>query len=177
MTRRHAGHRAVADQLHRELTVRRSWNPVVIGWRWRWETTLVLAAVGFGSVVPLAVGLSAGTVLVLALLVVPSLRRRAADRFWCIATQHMLRTGLHEADVRSWSGRAPAILWTSARSRNQRILLLCPPGVDVHRVSAAREELAAACWAQDVHVERHPRYAHLVVVFVVRGAPSGSGPR
>jgi hypothetical protein len=36
---------------------------------------------------------------------------------------------------------------------------------------SARQLLAAACWAQDVQVSRHARYAHLVALDVIRREP------
>ena len=62
----------------------------------------------------------------------------------------------------------PAIVWTSARPDGEQVLLACPAGVDVARIAAARGELAAACWAVDIDVRLHHRYANLAVVEVVR---------
>ena len=58
--------------------------------------------------------------------------------------------------------------WTSARPDGEQVLLACPAGVDVARIAAARGELAAACWAVDLTVRPHHRYANLAVVDVVR---------
>jgi hypothetical protein len=49
--------------------------------------------------------------------------------------------------------------------------------VDVHRIAAARDELAAACWASEVLVERHPRYANIVALLVVRRPSTEDGQR
>ena len=168
MTRRERGNRALTDQLVRELGAGRRPGPLLIVWRWRWELILV-AAVGalIHLVRPEALVPGAGVVVAL-FLVVPVLRRLALARFWCVATQHRLRAGLHESDVRSWSGRMPAIVWTAARRHGERVWLLCPAGVDAARIAASRGELAAACWAVDVAVEVHARHANVAVVDVVR---------
>jgi hypothetical protein len=62
----------------------------------------------------------------------------------------------------------PAIVWTLARRDGEQVLLACPAGVDMARIAAARGELAAACWAVDLTVRPHHRYANLTVVDVVR---------
>lgn len=174
MTRRAPGYRPVTEQLTREL---RGWrfNPILEAWRWRWEILALAGVVVLVTHTSTAVALGTAGVAAVVVLLLPPVRRFAVARFWCVATQHRLRRGLHEADVRSWSGRAPAIIWTSARAQGQRIVLFCPAGVDLYRVAASREELAAACWAEAVHVERHPRYAHLLVVYVIRHR-AGAGP-
>lgn len=168
MTRRERGARSVADQLVRELGARRRPGPVLLLWRYRWEVGLVAAAVTLSHSVQPDVLFPVVGVVVALLAGVPALRRRARDRLWCVATQHRLRTGLHEADVRSWSGQAPAIVWTSSRPYGERVLLALPPGVDVARVAAARGELSTACWAAGVVVRPHDRHVNLVVVEVVR---------
>jgi hypothetical protein len=168
VSRRERGNRAIADQLVRELGTGRRPGPLLLLWRWRWELALVAVLVALTQLVRPEVLLPALGVTVALVAAVPVLRRLAAERFWCIATQHLLRSGLHESDVRSWSGRMPAIVWTSARRHGERVLLACPPGVDVARIAAARGELASACWAVDVVVRPHHRYANLAVVEVVR---------
>jgi hypothetical protein len=176
VSRRERGNRSVADQLVRELGTGRRPGPLLLLWHWRWELVLVALAVALTQLVRPEVLLPALGVTVAACAAVPVLRRLAAARFWCVATQHLLRAGLRESDVRSWSGRMPAIVWTSARPHGERVLLACPPGVDVARIAAAHGELAAACWAVDVVVRPHRRYATLAVVEVVRRDGRGERP-
>ena len=171
MSRRGRGNSSVADQLVREGRTARRPDPFLVVWRWRWELALVGAVVLLMHAVAPAVLLPVTAVAVAFWAAVPVLRRLARDRFWCVATQHRLRAGLHESDVRSWSGRAPAIVWTSAVDGGERVLLACPAGVDVARIAVAHSELAAACWARDVAVAPHHRYANLAVVEVVRRGP------
>lgn len=171
MSRRERGSRSLADQLLREGRTNRLPGPFLVLWRWRWELLLVAAVVLLAYTVALQTLLPVAGVLVAVCSVVPPLRHLARDRFWCVATQHLLRAGLHESDVRSWSGRMPAVVWTSAVRDGERVWLACPPGVDVARIEAARGELASACWAVDVAVGQHRRYANLAVVEVVRRGP------
>ena len=166
MRRRERGGRSVADQLLREGRTSRSPNPVLVLWRWRWELGLVaVVAVLVRNVAP-GLLLAAAAVVVALCAVVPALR--PVRRFWCVATQHRLRAGLRESDVRSWGGSMPAIVWTSAIDDGERVLLAGPAGVDIGRIAAARGELASACWALDVAVHPHDKHANLVVVEVVR---------
>ena len=172
MTRRGRGNRALADQLVRELGAGRRPGPLLLLWRWRWEVAVLAAAVAVSRWVQPEVLLASVGVAVAFCAAFPPVRRLVRARFWCIATQHRLRAGLREADVRSWGGRMPAIVWTSARRHGEAVLLACPAGVDVACIAASRGELAAACWAVDATVRPHPQYANLAVVEVVRwGTP------
>ena len=172
MSRRARGNRALADQLVRELSEGPRPGPFLLLWRWRWEVALLAATAAVSRWAQPDVLLASVGVAVAFCAAVPPVRHLVRARFWCVATQHRLRAGLRESDVRSWSGRMPAIVWTSARRHGEAVLLACPAGVDVARIAAARGELAAACWAVDATVRPHPRYANLAVVEVVRwGTP------
>jgi hypothetical protein len=171
VTRRGRGSRSLADQLVRELGAGRRPGPFLILWRWRWELGLLAALAWLAHSVSASVLLAVAGAGVGIGTLVPPARRLARDRFWCVVTQHRLRAGLREADVRSWSGRMPAIVWTSARPQGEQVLLACPAGVDAARIAAAGGELAAACWAVDVTVAPHPRHANLTAVDVVRRSP------
>jgi hypothetical protein len=176
MSRRERGNRALVDQLVRELAPPRRPGPFLLVWRWRWELAIAAALIVLRQAVePDAMLASAGVVVAMC-AALPVLRRLVRDRFWCVTIQHRLRAGLQESDVRSWSGRMPAILWTSARPHGEHITLTCPAGVDVARINAARGELASACWAVDVVVGQHPKYANLAVVDVVRRGPPRRQP-
>jgi hypothetical protein len=176
VSRRERGNRSLADQLVREGRTGRRSGAFLVLWRWRWELALVCAVAVLGHLVTPEVLLPVAGVRIALCAAVPVLRRLVRDRFWCVATQHRLRTGLHESDVRSWSGRMPAIVWTSAISDGEWLLLACPAGVDIARIAAARGELASACWAVAVDVHTHHRYANLAVVEVVRRGPRRGSP-
>jgi hypothetical protein len=171
VTRRSRGSRPLAAQLVRELGAGRRPGPVLLLWRWRWELGVVATGCWLAYAVPPHVLLPAVGVIVASCVGLPALRQLVRGRFWCVATQHRLRTGLRESDVRSWSGRMPAVVWTSARPHGEHVLLACPAGVDIARIAAARRELAGACWAVDVAVQPHPRYANLAAVDVLRRSP------
>lgn len=89
-----------------------------------------------------------------------------------VLLQHRLCSAFRGAALVSFSGRAPAILWTSRRPAGVRVVLSLPAGLEVADLRALREVLAAACFASDVVVERHERYADLVVLYVVTKVPA-----
>jgi hypothetical protein len=146
---------------------RRRWvrNVVAAPWRWRWElgvpaglevlaeTTHPLVACGV---------VAAGAVGVLA----AGPRRWMTSRAWGVLLQHRLRVGMSECDLTTWSGRLPAIVATRVVDRGVVMTVWTPPGLGVHDFRAAASNLAVACWAAEVEVDRHPRFAQLVHVLV-----------
>jgi hypothetical protein len=146
-------------------------NPLLIPWRWRRE--LFVAGSAVWAVWSLAQMLGAGAavgvvaLVVLGLLGMPPSRRFVRGRVQVARIEHRLRSGMVQAQVLSWSGWLPAILWSARRPRGVRVTLWCPAGVDVHTFEVTRTLLAAACWAADVEVSRHPHWAQLVVLLVV----------
>lgn len=150
---------------------RRRSNPYLVVWRWRYELALGLG-VPYGlstlawathpiaaACVALAAGIACGWWR-------PG-RRFVAERARTLLVTHRLRVGMVQANVMSWSGWLPAILWARPHPRGVRVLLWCPAGVDVHAFHGNRSLLAAACWADDVEIARHPTQAQLVVLLVV----------
>ena len=90
-------------------------------------------------------------------------------RFWCVVTQHRVRTGLTQAWVFSRAGRIPMVLWTRPVARGRAAAAPAPPGhLTVADLAAAAPVLAAACWAREVVVVPHPTRAALVRLVVVR---------
>ena len=60
----------------------------------------------------------------------------------------------------------------------ERVTLWCRAGTTHGDLASARDILRAACWASDVRVVASARYAHLVVLEVIRhlpAAPPGPG--
>jgi hypothetical protein len=139
-------------------------NPLVVAWRWRYElctaATLALLATRVSPLwtVASALAVAAG------FAVLTPLRWR----FWCIVTQHRLRTGLKEAWVFSRSGRLPMLLWTKPVREGEQLLVLLRAGMSAADLADAAPVLAATCWAREVRVEAHPARAALVRLVVVR---------
>jgi hypothetical protein len=108
-----------------------------------------------------------------------SARRVVRMRLRSVVVQHRLRTAFGRARVCTPDGRRPAILWTRPRQDEVSVSLFCPAGVGYDRIHQQRELLAAACFATAVHVDRHPRFAHLVTLSVctTRPRPEAGGVR
>ena len=148
----------------------RRFNPLPIPWRWRYELLVGVGVTAGLRGLAEAVG-PAATVCVAVVAVVGCVAWRPARRFFaarirCVVVQHRLRVGMIEAAILSWRGRLPMILRTTPTPRGVRVVVWCPAGVDVAAFHAGRGLLAAACWASEVYVDRHRRWAQLVVVIV-----------
>jgi hypothetical protein len=149
-------------------------NPLVATWRWRYELAAVsgLAAIWLALDTTVAVGLTAGLAVALAgLACFPSGRRLLAARMWCIVTPHRVRAGCTQGWIHSRYGKLPIIVLTRRQPFGERVYLWSRAGISDGDFSTARKLLAAACWAQDVQVSHHARYAHLVALDVIRRQP------
>jgi hypothetical protein len=155
-------------------TVRRP-NPIVLVWRWRYEAGLAVAAGGIAIITDVAhaawIPVGLGALIVISLVWTGS-RRRLIAWAWFVITPHRVRTACAQAWIHSRSGRIPAVLSTSRQPFGERVRLWCPAGVSLASLVAAREVLAAACWARDVHVTGSPRGAQVVTLDVIRRDPS-----
>jgi hypothetical protein len=150
-------------------------NPVVAGWRWRYELALMLAlaAVTFAIVQALgAVWLAVIVATAAATLALwPGGRRLLIRRAWCVITPHRLRTGCAHSWIQSRYGKLPIILLTTAQPFGERVLLWCVAGISAGDLRGAKDALTAACWATDLRITASERHAHLVIVDVIRHCP------
>jgi hypothetical protein len=149
-------------------------NPVVAAWRWRYELTgaAALAAIWIGLDTAAAAALSGGLAAALALTACfPPGRKFLAARAWCIVTAHRIRTGCAQAWIHTRYGKLPVIVWTRSRPSGERVYLWCRAGITAADFSSARKLLAAACMAKEIKVSQHARYAHLIVLDVIRREP------
>jgi hypothetical protein len=151
-------------------------GPVELTWNWRWELGLLatLAATAgliasdlglIGLAVTAGAGLAAGAA---ALLCWPSARQWVIARAWCIITPHRVRTACVNAWVQTRSGRLPFIMSTLPADYGEQVRLWLRAGITAADLEAAREILAAACWATEVRVVPSARQAHLVTLEVIR---------
>ena len=157
-------------------------RPGIFGltWNWRYEIGLttglaaVLLASGYalGAVWLIAIA-ATGLVMLAAGLAWPRSRQRLIARAWCVITPHRIRTGCRHAWVQTRDGRLPVILYTTPTAFGERVTLWCRAGITAGDLDSARDILRAACWASDVRVAASARYAHVVVLEVIRRLPSG----
>ena len=112
-----------------------------------------------------------GLVVLAACLAWAPWRRRLIARAWCVITPHRVRAGCRHAWVRAGDGTLPVILYTTPATFGERVTLWCRAGITHGDLEAARDVLRAACWASDVRVVASARYAHVVVLEVIRRLP------
>ena len=117
-----------------------------------------------------------GLVVLAAGLAWPPARRRLIARAWCVITPHRIRTGCRHAWVQTRDGRLPVILYTTPAAFGERVTLWCRAGVTHGDLEGARDILRAACWASDVRVVTSARYAHIVVLEIIRHLPPPGPP-
>lgn len=149
-------------------------NPLVAMWRWRYELAVLagLAAIWLALDAAAAAWLTAGLAVVLAgTACFPAGRRFLLARIWCIVTAHRVRAGCAQAWIHSRYGKLPIIVLTRRQPFGERVYLWCRAGISAADFSSASKLVAAACWAQDIQVSRHARYAHLVALDVIRREP------
>jgi hypothetical protein len=153
---------------------RRRANPLLALYRWRYEIGLLAVAVMFvqlGRTVHWALPAAIALCVVAVLIAWPPARRAVGDRMRSVAVQHRLRSAFRELALTTWAGRTPAIVWSSPCPEGLRVHVLCPAGTAADDLEEVREQLAAACFAADVRVERDPRHATVVVLVVVTRVP------
>lgn len=160
-------------------------GPLELLWCWRWElaiTALIggqswLIAASPAGLIGLSVTAGAGLVAGTALLCWPPARHCITGWAWCVITPHRVRTGCASAWVQSRDGRLPVVVSAAPTARGERVRLWCRAGITAADLDAARDVLAAACWAAEVRVEPGRRYAHLVTLHVIRdSAPERKRP-
>jgi hypothetical protein len=150
-------------------------GPVELCWHWRWELGALAVTTGLSAAIAASLGLiwlasaaGAGLAVLCTLLCWPPARSWIIARVWCVITPHRIRTGCVNAWVQSRRGRLPIILCTVPTEYGQRLYLWCRAGITAADLFAARDVLAAACWAAEVRVIPSARHAHLVTLEVIR---------
>ena len=153
---------------------RRRANPLLALYRWRYEIGLlavVVMLVQLGRTVHWALPAVIVLCVVAVLIAWPPARRAVGDRMRSVVVQHRLRTAFRELALTTWAGRTPAIVWSAPCPEGLRVHVLCPAGIAAGDLQEVREQLAAACFAADVRVERDPRHATVVVLVIVTRVP------
>ncbi|SEG99852.1 hypothetical protein SAMN05444920_114128 [Nonomuraea solani] len=151
---------------------------------WRWRTEIVLFALAAAAVVVMAGAAGkglwwapialAGSVSVPATL--PAGRKWIARHFWCLFSRHRLQRVCLETSMHTRKGRIPLVLWITPTDLGERAFILLRAGICAEDFEAFAGEIAAACYATAVQVERHPRRAQFVTVEILRrGVVLGAG--
>lgn len=95
-------------------------------------------------------------------------RNWAVAHFWCVVSRHRLHRVCLETTMHTRAGRIPLVLWITPSTRGEKALVLSRAGICAEEFKAYAEEIAAACFARSVNVYRHRKWAHLLIVEVVR---------
>jgi hypothetical protein len=142
-----------------------------VAWHWRYELTLaagLTASTAIATWLLGSSGLIAAAVTALTFLAGAVVWPPSRARIWCIITSHRVRTGCAQAWVQSRDGRLPVVVRSTATDLGERVLLWCRAGIIAADLEAARDVIAATCWARDVRVSPVDRYRQLVVLDVIR---------
>lgn len=160
-----------------ESAVREVQRPGLIEfiWNWRWELGIAAVTAGLSVAIAADLGLAwlaviagAGLAAFGALLRWPPARRQIIARAWCIITPHRIRVGCVNGWVQTRRGKLPFILWTVPTHFGERAQLWCRAGITAADLLAARDILAASCWAAEVRVIPSVQHAHIVTLEVIR---------
>ena len=150
-------------------------GPIRLAWSWRVELGMLAAIAGLSALIADSVGLiglaavaGAGLAVGAALLCWPPARKQILACAWCVITPHRILVGCVNAWVQTRRGRLPIILYTAGTDVGERVYVWCRAGITAADLLAARHVLAGACWATEVRVIPSTRYAHLVILEVIR---------
>lgn len=149
-------------------------NPLVFGWRWRYELLgagLPAALLLLGGVTVMMSVLAAIAVLAGGALLWAPARGYLIARAWCIITPHRVRAGCVQAWIHSRRGKIPVILLTTRQPFGERVHLWCRAGTSALDFASAVPLLTAACWARDVRVTGNQRFAQFITLDVIRREP------
>jgi hypothetical protein len=141
-------------------------------WRFRTELTALLAGMTglweLAKAVTLTWAMIISTTLALVVMAVPPTRRFAVRRAWCVLSRHRIQRACYETRMHTRSGRLPLVLRITPTEVGERALIWCRAGICAADFEAHAPEIAAACYARQVRIEGHRRWAQLVQLNVVR---------
>ncbi|GGO83571.1 hypothetical protein [Nonomuraea cavernae] len=167
---------ALFEELHRAALPITRPNPVVVGWRWRYEigAAFALPLVGYVFVDGLGPMSPIAGVVIGLILLWPPVRSEVWGRIRCVVTAHRIRHGFVEAYIVSRRGKIPVILWCAPAPFGERVWVWCRAGTTATHIEQGREIIAAACWAADVTVRPRDGSPHWVLLEVTRRGRAGA---
>jgi hypothetical protein len=141
-------------------------------WRFRTELSALLAGTAgvweLAKAVTMIWAMIIVAVLALAVVTVPPTRRLIARRAWCVLSRHRIQRVCFETRMHTRSGRLPLVLRITPTEVGERALIWCRAGICAEDFEAHAPEIAAACYARQVRIEGHRRWAQLVQLDIVR---------
>ena len=138
-------------------TAVRVWPVVRVVWWWLGElaaaTFIVLLWSLLATHTPLAVRASVVAVII-AVLLVPAVRRPIVALGWCFVVRHRLRTCFAQFIVANQSGSLPLILAARPTPVGERVWIYLRPGLSVNELQSRVDKIAVACHASTVIIDR-----------------------
>src|SRR5262245_29442312 len=141
---------------------------------WRFRTELAVLITGIAGMWELAKAVTTAWMMVIlltaatAVTVLPPTRRFITRRAWCVLSRHRIQKVCFETRMHTRSGRLPLVLRITPTEVGERALIWCRAGICAADFEAHAPEIAAACYARQVRIEGHSRWAQLVQVDIVR---------
>jgi hypothetical protein len=99
---------------------------------------------------------------------VPWARRQLIRRAYCVLSRHRIHRVCFETRMHTRSGRLPLVLRIAPTNVGERAWIWCRAGICAEDFEAHAAEIAAACYARQARIEGSRRWAHLVMVDIVR---------
>lgn len=141
-------------------------------WRFRTEMAALAAAVTgiweLDRVVTAAWTVVTLTTLVAMVMVWPWSRRQVHRRICCVLSRHRIHRVCFETRMHTRSGRLPLVLRIFPTEVGERAIIWCRAGICAEDFEVHAAEIAAACYARQARIEGHRRWAHLVILDIVR---------
>jgi hypothetical protein len=126
---------------------------------WWWLGELAAAAVItvvwslLATQTPLTIRATVVAVIIAALLV-PTVRRPIVALGWCFVVRHRLRTCFAQFIVANQSGSLPLILAARPTPVGERVWIYLRPGLSVNELQSRVDKIAVACHASTVIIDR-----------------------
>ena len=144
-----------------------------MAWRWRTELTLLtLTTAAMLRLRHLAGNWTGPAILavavVLALVLIPPVRRFLVRRFWCVLVRHRIHRLCWEARLCTRAGRLPPVLWVRPTKVGVRAWVICRAGICAEDFEDRVGQLRAACYARDARIIRNLRWSQLVRIDIIR---------
>ena len=141
---------------------------------WRFRTELAVLMTGIAGVWELAKAVTTAWLALILILsatavtVLPPARQFIIRRVWCVLSRHRIQKVCFETRMHTRTGRLPLVLRIHPTKVGERALIWCRAGICAADFEAHAPEIAAACYARQVRIEGHSRWAQLVQVDIVR---------
>jgi hypothetical protein len=125
-----------------------------------WWMPEILAAAGFVygfAVLAEHIALTVRLAVIASLafpFVLPQVRRNVMKVAWCVISRHRLRTCFAEFIIGNNRASLPFVLWARPTLIGESVWLWLRPGLAMSDLEGRLEQIAAACWADKVTVER-----------------------